>query len=176
VGAPKQFLIWMTLGSGDEMSIRDRVEDALLLWKHGHHEGGLLNILVAIAASARKQYPRPCTDCDSFVTFLEPRIVKASHVSIEGIQFRDEMLTPAKLFYTWFRCQLVHEGELPIDTEFIDKGNSLLVKAGGGPRPPLQISHAWFWVLVATVSEADERGGDQTGDGFTPAPRWAGRQ
>jgi len=135
------------------MGIQDRINDAQLLWEHEHHEGALLNVLVAVAASARKQYPK-LKDRESFVAFLEPEIVKISRISMAGIAFRDKMWTPAELFYKWFRCQLVHEGELPIDAQFVDKGSALFVQAGGDPGPPLQISYAWFWVLVRAVTEA----------------------
>jgi len=134
------------------MSVRDRVADAVLLWERGHHEGALLNVLVAVAACARKEWPN-LGDRDAFVKFLEPRIVAESHVSIARIQYRENFWTPAELLYKWFRCQLVHEAELPFDVEFIDKGaNVLFVQAGGAPRPPLRLSHAWFWVLVRSAS------------------------
>lgn len=86
--------------------------------------------------------------------FLGPRIISVCHVDISGIEFRGELWAPAALFYKWFRCQLIHEGELPIDAEFVNSGKQLFVRAGDAPRPPLQISYEWFWVLVRAVKEA----------------------
>ena len=38
--------------------IRDRIDDALLLWKNRRHEGALLCALVAFAATAQKRHPK----------------------------------------------------------------------------------------------------------------------
>lgn len=39
------------------MSIRDRVTDAIILWRSGRKDGALLSALVAVAATARRRYP-----------------------------------------------------------------------------------------------------------------------
>ena len=98
------------------MSIRKRVEDALLLYKNGRHEGAFLTALVAVAATARREYPnRKMTDRECFETFLNKR-----HRGILQVEFRGELHTIPYIFYKWFRCELVHEGGLPMDVEFID--------------------------------------------------------
>ncbi|MCO6438561.1 MAG: hypothetical protein J5J06_15830 [Phycisphaerae bacterium] len=40
------------------MSIRARIEDAVVLWHTGRREGALLSALVAAAATSRKRYPK----------------------------------------------------------------------------------------------------------------------
>ena len=52
------------------MSIPDRLADAELLLRHDRHEGALIMVLVAIAATARKRYPNKKFDGDAFCTFL----------------------------------------------------------------------------------------------------------
>jgi len=53
----------------------------------------------------------------------------------------------------WFRCELIHEGKLPIDVQFIETDN-LTVRAGGAPEYVLKISHGWFHWLVNSIVEA----------------------
>ena len=39
------------------MGVRNRVEDALLLWKSGRKEGAFLNVLIGVAATSRRRFP-----------------------------------------------------------------------------------------------------------------------
>jgi hypothetical protein len=47
----------------------------------------------------------------------------------------------------------VHEGELPIDVEFIES-EELSLQAGGLPNYILKISYGWFHWLIAAVVKA----------------------
>ena len=131
------------------MSIQSRIEDALLLFNNGRYEGAFLNALVAVAATARRE----CPDCsigdrERFEKFLDKRwrgVIK--------VEFRGELHTVPHIFYKWFRCELVHEGGLPIDVEFIET-EEMSVRAGGAPNYILKISHGWFHWLVNSVIEA----------------------
>src|SRR5437868_2893436 len=71
------------------MSIRARVEDALLLWDNGRKEGAFLNVLIATAATSRRRFPdrKHVSDRDAFVQFLE----KAHTVRL-SIEYRGECL------------------------------------------------------------------------------------
>ena len=53
------------------MSIEDRLADADILWKHGRHEGALLSVLVAVAATARKTFPEITGDRASYQYLVE---------------------------------------------------------------------------------------------------------
>jgi hypothetical protein len=131
------------------MSIRKRVEDALLLYKNGRHEGAFLTALVAVAATARREDPdRKMADRECFETFLDKR-----RRDILQVEFRGELHTIPHIFYKWFRCELVHEGGLPIDVEFIES-EELSLRAGGAPNYILKISYGWFHWLIAAVVEA----------------------
>jgi hypothetical protein len=52
------------------MSVKTRIEDAEVLWKHGRREGAWVLTLVAAAATSRRRYPRPCRDSEAFKRFI----------------------------------------------------------------------------------------------------------
>jgi hypothetical protein len=134
------------------MSIRRRVEDAQFLWDHGRKEGALLAALVAVAATARLRFPdrKTVKDGEAFERFFES--VRSVRLNVE---FRGEIHTIEHVFYKWLRCELVHEGGIPVDVQFTP-GPGLSVRAGGSPAFVLQLSEAWFDHLVGAVRTAPE--------------------
>ncbi len=135
--------------------IRDRVEDALILWESGRHDGAFLSALIAVAATARKRYP---TDGDRkrFEQFLTD-----AHTVRLSIEYRGECQPIEHILYKWFRCQLVHEGGLPPDIQFVtdDHPGSMSVRAGGAPEYVLKVSHGWFHHAIHSVINAPENDG-----------------
>ncbi|HEV3071467.1 MAG TPA: hypothetical protein VGY76_08595 [Solirubrobacteraceae bacterium] len=127
-------------------NIRERVEDATLLWNAERHEGAFLVALVAVAARARREYPRSVGDREAFERFIESRF--GPRVSVE---FRGEPRPLERVFYKWMRCELVHDGGLPVDLRFKEDAQpgELSVRAGGAPGYVLLISPGWFDQLVA---------------------------
>lgn len=127
-------------------SIRERVEDATLLWNAERREGAFLIALVAVAARARREYPRPLGDRDAFERFIESRF--RPRISVE---FRGELRPLEQVFYKWMRCELVHDGGLPVDLRFNENAepDELSVRAGGAPNYVLLISPGWFDQLIA---------------------------
>ena len=131
------------------MSIKSRIEDALLLYQNGRYEGAFLNVLVAVAATSRHAIQdRSISDRECFEKFLDKK-----RRGVIKIEFRGELQTVPHIFYKWFRCELVHEGGLPIDVEFI-KTEDMSIRAGGAPEYILKISHGWFHWLINSVIEA----------------------
>ena len=119
------------------------------LYQNDRYEGAFLTALVAVSATARREDPdKKMTDRECFETFLDKKWRGALKV-----EFRGELHTIFHIFYKWFRCELVHEGGLPIDIEFI-KSKELTLRAGGTPDYILKISHGWFHWLIETVVEA----------------------
>lgn len=113
------------------MSIEDRLADADILWKHGRHEGALLSVLVAVAATARKTFPEITGDRASFEAFM-----KTTHGWTIGIEYRGQVVDLDHLFYKWLRCELVHTAALPVDLRIEDQlgdPNANSVRAGGAP-------------------------------------------
>lgn len=137
------------------MSVRTRVDDALFLWEHKRMEGAFMSVLAAVAATARLRNPDRKTFGDrvAFETFLK----SALSVTI-GVEFRGEAHPVEHIFYKWLRCELVHEGGIPVDIEFVQKEDptQLFIRAGGDPEYVLKLSQGWFYHLINAVATAPE--------------------
>ncbi len=140
------------------MSIRKRIDDAMFLWQNNHTEGAFLSALIAVAATARLRYPDRANinDKESFEKFLG----ESSQAKIQ-VEFRGECRPIENIFYKWLRCELVHEGGIPTDIEFVpsENQNALMIRAGGAPEYKLKLSENWFHHLVSIVLEAPENQG-----------------
>jgi len=140
------------------MSVQARVEDAQLLWRNGRREGAFLTALLAVAATSRKRFSdrKAVTDRDAFERFLE-----TGHSVRLSVEYRGECHSIEHVFYKCFRCELVHEGGLPIDIEFMpdDEPGLLSVRAGGAPEFVLKVSEGWFHHLIGAVVAAPENAG-----------------
>jgi hypothetical protein len=127
------------------LSLSGRVEDARCLWRADHREGALLMALIAVAARARQEFPSPHRDRDAFEMFvrlkLQPRI---------SVEFRGRVEPIERLLYKWMRCELVHNGHLPVDIQLgPDDGRpGLVVRAGGAPAYTVLLSPSWFEELL----------------------------
>jgi hypothetical protein len=130
------------------MSAEDRLIDAQGLWAAGRREGALLLAMVALAASARRDHPKS-TDRDAFVAFLKSR-----HTWTISVEFRGDQWDLDILFYTWLRCELVHQAALPIDIRFDDALTGLEVRAGGSPEFVLLIAPDWFHFFASAARAA----------------------
>jgi len=137
------------------MSLRARIEDASFLWQHGHREGAFLSALVAVAATARRRFPdrKAIGNRDAFERFLS-----SAHSVRLSVEYRGEAHTIEHIFYKWLRCELVHEGGLPIDIEFMSdpEPGALGIRAGGAPDFTLKLSLGWFEHLIGAVVGAPE--------------------
>jgi hypothetical protein len=162
------------------MSIRQQVEDAAFLGQHGRHLGALTNLMLAVAASSRKAFPRgtksiekpnePMSDREAFTQFLGGRIRRllfGSYGSPEfgdsglSIGFKGKQYDIAYILYKLYRCELVHEGELPEDVEFSagEKENGLAVSQHGlsvsiSAGEKLVLEHGWIGLLSQAVANA----------------------
>lgn len=140
------------------MSIRARVEDAEFLWQHERYEGAFLSALSAVAATSRLRYPdrKATKDGDAFRKFL-----KGGKGGELGVEFRGDVHSIEHIFYKWLRCELVHEGGLPVDIQFMPDAplGALSIRAGGKPEFILKLSHGWFHYLLSLVTNAPENSG-----------------
>jgi hypothetical protein len=136
------------------MSIRTRLEDAVFLWRNDRKEGALLSLLVAVAATSRKRFPsKHVRDVDAF-----ERFVASAHPFRLSVEFRGELHPIEHVLYKWLRCELVHEGVMPVDIEFtptVEPG-VLSVRAGGTPTFVLLLSESWIEHLVSAVVTSPE--------------------
>jgi hypothetical protein len=101
--------------------------------------------LVAVAARARQDHPKPISDRDAFERFIRLRF--SIRLSVE---FRGTLTPWETVLYKWMRCELVHEGGLPVDLRFMDdvEADALVVRAGGAPNHVLLVSPGWFHQLL----------------------------
>ena len=140
------------------MSIKERIKDADILFELGRKEGALLLILVAVAGTSRKRYPKTkFRDDVAFKKFVSEEMTKYAPGWKEDtkvqIIFRGETLWMPNELYEFVRCNLFHEAELP---EFI------LFKDGEGfnvsvlNNEQLIIGNAIFHYLRKIVIEAPE--------------------
>jgi hypothetical protein len=62
------------------------------------------------------------------------------------------------IFYKWLRCQLVHEGALPVDIQFMadDDPQWMSLRAGGAPEYVLKIGLGWFHHVIGSVKQSPE--------------------
>lgn len=60
------------------MSVRDRLEDAYILYQNGRKEGALFSTIIAVAATSRKRHPRKKVKEDSkaFKMFISEELSK----------------------------------------------------------------------------------------------------
>lgn len=121
--------------------IKNRIEDALILWKSDRREGAFLVALIAFAAAARRRYPE-LKDREGF-----EQLFRDYHSARIGVEYRGQCHQIEHIFYKWLRCNLVHEGALPIDIEFIDT-DLTTIRAGGAPEYILKLGNGWFQRIV----------------------------
>ena len=126
-------------------SAEERVQDALRLWSLGRREGAFLLAIVAVIVRAKQVYPSATSDGDAFQKLIADRF--QPRLSVE---FRGEQWPIERVFYKWFRCEIVHQGNLPVDVRFMDDAaeDELTVRAGGRPEFVLLVSPGWFHQLV----------------------------
>jgi hypothetical protein len=91
-------------------------------------------------------------DREAFEEFL----TRASSVRL-CVEYRGEVHTIEHILYKWLRCELVHEGGLPTDIEFIPNLNPGVrsLRAGGAPEYVLKLSDGWFDFLIHSVVTAE---------------------
>jgi hypothetical protein len=147
------------------VSIRTRIEDAMIQYAIGRPEGALLSVLTAVSATSRRRRPfgtrsqrksgKKMLDGEAFELFLKdemPRMCRALEFNVE---FRGELRPLEQVFYKWLRCQLAHEAGLPTDVRFEPSPKPgafrVLVDDSG-----LHLSHNWLDRLADAVIFAPE--------------------
>jgi hypothetical protein len=132
--------------------IKNRIEDALILWEKGRWEGAFLCVLIAVAATAYKRYPKE-KDRDAF-----EKLICDSLKGVLAIEYRGECRPIEQIFYKWLRCKIVHEGGIPVDIQFMEEKQmgTMSFRAGGAPDYVLKIGIGWFFHLVSIVTQASE--------------------
>jgi hypothetical protein len=113
------------------MSVRDRIEDSKLLFNAGKLEGALISVLLAVAATSRKRYPKTpeMGDRAAFEQFLKDERAMITGGKEVEIDFCGKALSLEHILYKFVRNCLIHEAELDDHISF-DYGDFLLDKRG----------------------------------------------
>lgn len=136
------------------MSIKARLEDAEILYQNERHEGVLLLLLVAIAATSRKRYPKKqMGDGEAFKTFLgEEMKTLTGNIENLNILFRDKLVPLQDVLYKFVRCELTHEARLPSEV-ILEKRAPFFLKI---TKPGITVSDSLLQGLARVVTEAPE--------------------
>jgi len=144
------------------MSIKDRLEDADLLSRHGRKEGALVLVLVAVAATSRRRYPKKkvCRDGEAFKRFIRDEMATVTGGPDKNVAFPfdgKQNVPLEDILYTHLRCQLFHEGEMPGTIVFTQpKRHEGRVCNVLHLTQPLGFPEGWVDNLAKAVREAPE--------------------
>jgi hypothetical protein len=141
------------------MNVKDLLDDAGLLWIHNRKESALALVLIAVAATARKRYPRPVPDGEAFKRFV---VDESRHIT--GLEYDMPVPRPdptgysasvplSEVLYKYLRCQLVHEGELPDGYRLAEGIGGMMVLFSGDP---VGVPDGFVGTLAVAVQEAPE--------------------
>jgi len=146
------------------MGIRARLDDALFLYHNDRRDGALLNVLVALAATSRRRYPREkYNDKVAFVRFVADEMpvitggVKNLIVRVPGgetVEFPDGLMPLGECLYRFVRCTLAHEATLPNNVEFIATESGKI--SVGITDAKIRLSDSFMKGLIRAVIYAPE--------------------
>lgn len=138
------------------MTIRKRIEEAQALLVNGYDEASLIIALVAVAAAARRVYPKgQFRDEIAFTSYLEERILRTithgtpqPNAAFMLFSYKNEQRTISQALYKEFRCNLIHEGELPEGIRLDGDGKGLSISVGDNH---LVLGRDWLHLLIDVV-------------------------
>lgn len=139
------------------MSIENRIAKAERDLAERDYENALLQVLVAVAATARKRYPNE-TDRNAFESFLKDDFGRKiqPNISIRGgyikVAFVDRTETLEHILYKFVRCNLMHEAGIPPEITFLPIDGFHLAPRG----TTLEIGYGVIEILIRIVKEAPE--------------------
>ena len=169
------------------MSVRARIEDAKSLWEAGHQEGAVIMVLIAVAATVRKRYPRPMPDSQAYKAFIRKELPKITNGPTRNVAFyfrHNHHRSIEDIIYTFIRCELLHEGALPKDIRLTDPvvGDGKAFGKSPADTPydgqvmnklvledVLGFPIGWIWNLIRVVAEAEENKSEFPGGAY-PVP------
>ncbi|EKA6056037.1 hypothetical protein OLZ71_003316 [Vibrio parahaemolyticus] len=163
------------------MSIKQQIDDAIFLAENQRYLGALTNLLLAVAASSRKVFPwkeaksikkpkEDMRDNEAFKLFLGGRLRKLVSGDFGGpdigtsginVNFNGKLIDLETILYEYYRCGLVHNGELPDDIEFNppSQNKSVVFSEFGASvsvtkTNKIVLEHEWIDLLVKVVTGA----------------------
>ena len=138
------------------MTVEQRIIDASILWKAGRKEGAYLSILVAVAATARKRYPRPIGDREAFTSFIRDELKTINGGIGLGLPMTSgKAMMLEDMLYEHFRCMLVHEAELSKQV-VLSPRNEIVIGSPDDTTKPSSFPEGWVLNLQKAVMSAPE--------------------
>jgi hypothetical protein len=143
--------------------IYERIKDALILWNEKSIDGACISILIAVAATARKRYPRSILkkDKDAYQKFILDEMGIITGGPDKGVKFYfngNYKVPLERILYEFLRCKLIHEGALPTEFDFtepvIENGKKYNVLNLHGLVVGIPIG--WIWNLARATVKAPE--------------------
>ena len=169
------------------MSVKDRIEDASVLWKSERLEGAVTMVLIAVAATVRKRYPRPMQDRTAYKRFVRDELQKITNGPDRNVDFfydGDPHVSLEEIVYKFLRCELLHEARLPENITLTQPvkgdGKPFGKSPDGSPydgkllnelvlNDVLGFPIGWIWNLIRVVAQAPENKSEFC-DGSFPLP------
>jgi hypothetical protein len=141
--------------------VSERIKDSVALWQIGRFEGCLIMILVSVAATAKKRYPRTgFSDSESFKKYILDEMGKITGGPTSGVKFyynTSYNIPLEKFLYNILRCELLHEGTMPVELKFsepvVENGKIFNVLR---LYDPIEFPIGWIWNLARAVMESPE--------------------
>ena len=143
------------------MGIRDLIDDAKLLWRHGRKFGAFVLVLVCVSGTSRKRYPRnKMGDEEAFKRFVLDEMGTITGGPKYGVAFPfqgQDDVPLEDILYEQLRCHVIHEGEMPSSiyfthTTYKDGKMQHVLKL----TDPLGFPEGWVSNMSAAVSLAPE--------------------
>lgn len=155
------------------MHIKQQIDDAIFLYQNRRYQGCLSVLMLAIGASSKKVFPGDRNDGRAFKNFLGSRIASVlwgrrlgDGVGTSGVMvnFREKTHLIEHVLYKYYRCALIHEGELPADVVFApevgmpnsDDNGSFTIRSG----PDIVLDYGWLELLIKCVTNAECNGSE----------------
>lgn len=150
------------------MPIGDRIKEAIDKMQQRDIVNSLIQISIAIDATAKKIYPKLKTskrckfflrDNQSFITRIAFGLLEIKGPLIfafDGQDGKTHIKTLEEILYHLVRCSLIHEGDLPNEVEFTDS-NSIGVTKGGKVLISTNLILALIMSVIVSNSNAREK-------------------
>lgn len=152
---------------GTAMSVRERLDDARVLWAAGRKEGAFLLILCAADATARKRYPDMGVG-DRFRQYIRDEMAIITGGPKYGVvlPFDGGHAPLEDILYRHLRCSFVHEGMPSPKIVFTDPVEKDGVRQNVVHlREPLGLPINFAWNLFRALCDSPENGESQGSDG-----------
>lgn len=137
-------------------------DDAILLRANGRARGCLCLLLCLVDALAKEAMPEVRGNRNRFVAYLKNRLQSVGLDQEFRVEEKNGLVHLAEIFYEYFRCYLVHEGDprenlaYEIQVEYEDSGRFWFPNSGVlGDRINKQLVFRADWLTEVLLQVTD---------------------